>query len=117
VAHSLSARKRHRQSIRRQERNRGRKTATRSAVAAARVALASGNAEEAEAAVRAAGSILDRTANKGVIHANNASRRKHRLMRQLNALTSAGGQPAAPKRKAAATKARKPATRSRAKKN
>ncbi len=117
MAHSLSARKRHRQSLRRQERNRGRRTATRSAVAAARTAIASGSAEEAEAAVRAAGSILDRTANKGVIHANNASRRKHRLMRQLNAFTASSAEGAPKRRVAKATKARKPATRSRAKKS
>jgi small subunit ribosomal protein S20 len=112
VAHSLSARKRHRQSLVRQERNRSRRSTTRSAVTAARDAIASGNADEAQAAVRAAAAILDRTAQKGVIHANNASRRKSRLMRQLNAMGGSAEAAAAPKRRAAnTTKARKPASR------
>ena len=100
MAHSLSAKKRHRQSLRRQERNRGRITASRSAVRQAREAIAAGNAEEAQVAVRAAASILDRAARKGVVHANNAARRKSRLMRQLNAIgTPAGAGTAEPKRR------------------
>ena len=41
--------------------------------------------ENAELAVRAAVRELDRAAKKGVIHPNNAARRKSRLMKQLNA--------------------------------
>jgi small subunit ribosomal protein S20 len=33
-------------------------------------------------------SVLDRVANKGVIHKNNAARRKSRLMTKLNALAA-----------------------------
>jgi small subunit ribosomal protein S20 len=94
VAHSLSARKRHRQSLRRQQRNRAGRTEARSAVSAARAAIVSGSAEEAQAAVQKAASVLDRTARKGVIHSNNASRRKHRLMRQLNRQSTAPEAPA-----------------------
>jgi len=43
------------------------------------------NSPYAEEAVRAAVSELDRAAKKGVIHKNNAARRKSRLMKQLNA--------------------------------
>ena len=86
MAHAPSAIKRHRQSLRRRARNRSRQTEARSALRAAREALAGGKRDEAEAAVRRAGSVLDRTARRGVIHPNNASRSKSRLMRQLNAL-------------------------------
>ena len=40
--------------------------------------------EGAESAVRAAIVALDKSANKGIIHRNNAARRKSRLMRKLN---------------------------------
>lgn len=115
MAHSLSARKRHRQSLVRQERNRSRRSTARNAATLAREAMASGTPEDAQAAVRAASAILDRTARKGVIHPNNASRRKHRLAKQLNAL-AAGGESASG-RKAAPAKGRKTATRGRAKKS
>jgi len=106
VAHSASAKKRHRQSLSRQERNRSRVTAARSAVRKARELMAAGAAEEAQGAVREAVSILDRAARKGVLHANNAARRKHRLMRQVNALQAGAEGAAAPKRRArTATKA------------
>jgi small subunit ribosomal protein S20 len=40
-------------------------------------------------AVRAAISALDRAASKGVIHPNNAARRKSRLMKKVNQAASA----------------------------
>jgi small subunit ribosomal protein S20 len=90
VAHSLSASKRHRQSLRRRERNRARRSAARTTVREARELIAAGNQEEASAAVQRAVSILDRTARKGVVHANNAARRKSRLVRRFNALATPG---------------------------
>jgi small subunit ribosomal protein S20 len=84
LAHPKSAIKRHRQSLRRGERNQARRTAARSAVRKARELMADGSRDEAAAAVNSAASILDRAANKGTLHPNNASRRKSRLMRQLN---------------------------------
>ncbi len=91
MPHPKSAAKRHRQSLRRRARNQGPRTAARSAVRRARELIAAGTQDEAQAAVREAASILDRAARKGVIHDNNASRRKSRLMRQLNALQGARG--------------------------
>ena len=44
----------------------------------------SGELEEAKKAVVAAISSLDKAAEKGVIHPNNAARRKSRLMKKLN---------------------------------
>lgn len=43
-----------------------------------------GHLEEAHEAVRVAVAALDKAAKKGIIHKNNAARRKSRLMRQLN---------------------------------
>jgi len=40
--------------------------------------------EEAQATAHQAISTLDRAAVKGILHPNNAARRKSRLMRQLN---------------------------------
>lgn len=101
MAHSASAIKRHRQSLRRRERNKTRITAARSSVREARELIAAGSPEEAAEAVRSASSILDRTARRGVLHPNNAARRKSRLARQLNALQG-GATTAAPKQRTAA---------------
>ncbi len=75
-----------RQEQTRRAHNRSVKSLVKTQVTKARVAIASttANAEDAEAAVRAAISELDRAAKKGVIHRNNAARRKSRLMKQLN---------------------------------
>jgi len=44
----------------------------------------SGELEAAEKAVTSTLSALDKAAEKGIIHANNAARRKSRLMKKLN---------------------------------
>ena len=44
----------------------------------------SGKLNEAQSAVTTAVSSLDKAAQKGVIHPNNAARRKSRLMKKLN---------------------------------
>ena len=81
-----SAEKRMRQVQKRRLHNRSIKSLVRTQVTKARQAI-SGNAsgEDAQEAVRLAASELDRAAKKGVIHRNNAARRKSRLMKQLNA--------------------------------
>jgi small subunit ribosomal protein S20 len=48
-----------------------------------------GRLEEAREAVQVAVSALDKAAAKGIIHKNNAARRKSRLMRQLNQIERA----------------------------
>ena len=91
MAHSLSAIKRHRQSLSRHARNQARRSSVRSAVRRARELIEAGPHEEAESAVRAAGSILDRAAQKGTLHPNNAARRKSRLMKKLNQVKGSEG--------------------------
>ncbi len=60
------------------------RTRTRTAVKRAVVAIAS-EPTEATTIVAIAISSLDRAANKGIIHKNNAARRKSRLAKRLNA--------------------------------
>jgi len=43
-----------------------------------------GRLEEAREAVQVAVGVLDKAAAKGIIHKNNAARRKSRLMQRLN---------------------------------
>ena len=85
MPNNASAAKRMRQEEKRRLHNRMVKSIVKTNVTKARQAIASG--VESEAAVRAAVSELDRAAKKGVIHRNNAARRKSRLMKQLNAIT------------------------------
>ena len=81
-----AAAKRMRQEQKRRLHNRSVKSIVKTQITRARQAIASDTSvEAAEEAVRAAVSELDRAAKKGVIHRNNAARRKSRLMKQLNA--------------------------------
>jgi len=72
-----------RQEQKRRLHNRSVKSLVKTQITKARSAIAFD--EDAELAVRAAVRELDRAAKKGVIHPNNAARRKSRLMKQLNA--------------------------------
>ena len=75
----------------RRARNKAVKSAVRTQVTRARTAIvADANAPETEAAIRTAISQLDRAVTKGVLHKNNAARRKSRLMHKLNATKATG---------------------------
>ena len=84
MANSKSALKRVRVSERRRIRNRTFRSAARTVVRRAESIIATGDAEAAATAVGTAVSMLDRTAGKGIIHPNNAARRKSRLMAKYN---------------------------------
>ncbi len=84
MANTKSAIKRIKTSAKRHERNQAVKSSTRTFVKRARTAIAS-NAAEAQSDILAAVSALDKAAKKGVIHRNNAARRKSRLMKRFNA--------------------------------
>jgi small subunit ribosomal protein S20 len=86
LANIKSAIKRIRSSERKQQHNRVTRGRTRSAVKGARQALADGKQDKAKAEVSKALVELDHAAGKGIIHKNNAARRKARLMKQLNKL-------------------------------
>mgnify|MGYP002680970854 FL=1 len=86
MANIKSAIKRNKQNEKRRLRNRVYRGSARTFVARARVALARQDLETMESATMAAVSALDKAAQKGVIHKNNAARRKSRLMKRLAAL-------------------------------
>lgn len=90
MPNNASAQKRMRQEEKRRAFNRVTKTVVKNQVTRARQAIitADKNEEQSIEAVRLAVSELDRAAKKGVIHKNNAARRKSRLMKQLNAATA-----------------------------
>jgi small subunit ribosomal protein S20 len=83
LANIKSQIKRNRQNEKRRVSNRVFRGRTRTFVSKAKVALESGNKETAVQAIQVAISSLDHAAQKGVIHKNNAARRKSRLMKRL----------------------------------
>jgi small subunit ribosomal protein S20 len=83
LANIKSAIKRNKQNEKRRVRNRVYRGAARTYVARARAAIASSNVDDAREATLKAISALDKAAQKGVIHKNNAARRKSRLMKHL----------------------------------
>jgi len=85
LANTKSAKKRIRQTSRRTARNRTGRSRARTYVKNARTSIESGGSDEAAKNVKVASSELDKAATKGVIHRNNAARRKSRLMKQLAA--------------------------------
>lgn len=89
MANTQSAIKRLRSSERRRLHNRVYRGGARTAVKNARRLLETGQIEEAREAVQVAVRALDKAASKGIIHKNNAARRKSRLVHQLNQAESA----------------------------
>jgi small subunit ribosomal protein S20 len=88
LANIKSAIKRNKQNENRRVRNRIFRGRARTYVQKARTAIEAGSVEDAQKATLEAISELDRTASKGVIHKNNAARRKSRLMKQLAAISA-----------------------------
>ncbi len=86
MANHKSAIKRALQSEARRIRNRSRKTRMKTAVKKLEEALAARSPEQAQATLKEAISVIDKTASKGVIHKNMASRKISRLTRKVNAL-------------------------------
>jgi small subunit ribosomal protein S20 len=82
LANIASAKKRNRQNEKRRLRNRVYRGRARTFISQARTAIMA-NDENVEEKVRQAISALDRAAVNGVIHRNNAARRKSRLMKLL----------------------------------
>ena len=70
-------------------RNRSAKNEMKTVIKKANAAIATGDAEAIQPAVALTVSLLDRTAKRGIIHKNAASRRKSRLMAKFNALAAA----------------------------
>ncbi len=88
MANTKSSKKRIRVSAKRAARNRVYRSSARTYVKKARKAILEGAApEEQLAAIKEALRALDRAAERGVIHKNNAARRKSRLMKMYHKAT------------------------------
>ena len=83
MANTKSAEKRHRQNVKQRERNRADRSRLRSAVKGLRQAVASGDAARANEILPETLSVIDKTAQKKVIHSNTASRTKSRLSKAV----------------------------------
>jgi len=86
LANIKSQIKRNKQNAAARLRNRVYRGSARTFVRKAQAAVRSDNTELAEAEVVKAIRALDKAAAKGVIHKNNAARRKSRLMAHLNSI-------------------------------
>ena len=84
MAVTKSAQKQVRVSERRRLRNKSVSSQVKTSITKAERLIFSGELEAAREAVVVAISSLDKAAEKGVIHPNNAARRKSRLMKKLN---------------------------------
>jgi len=83
-----STKKRMRQSGERRERNRTRRSVLRTSLRRLNEAIESGDMERVRETWRDAQATLDRTAQHGVIHRNQAARKKARLSRRISQLES-----------------------------
>ncbi|MEM9101798.1 MAG: 30S ribosomal protein S20 [Pseudomonadota bacterium] len=86
MANIQSAKKRARQAENNRRHNASRRSMLRTYIKKVIAALESGNKEAAEKAFNEAKPIIDKAANKGLIHKNKASRHKNRLSAKIKAL-------------------------------
>ncbi len=113
---TASAKKQARSGVRRAARNRSVRSEVKTRVVKARRSLSESPVASSERAAITLDAVraLDRAASKGILHKNNAGRRKGRLMRQLSKLggataPEAAAPPAKGRRKAAPAPAPAPA--------
>ena len=93
MANTKSAQKATRVQAKKTERNKPVRSSVRTAVTKARNLIEQKDMDAAKAAVGEAATALDKATRKGVIHPNNAARRKSRLVKQLNAMQKAKDAP------------------------
>ena len=89
MANTAQSKKRARQAERRTDVNKARRSRIRTFLRKVEEALASGNAEAAAEALKAAQPELMRGVTKGVYHKNTASRKVSRLASRVKTLTKA----------------------------
>ncbi len=88
MANSPQARKRARQAEKRRHHNASLRSLVRTNIKKVLAAINSGDAEQAKAAYNSAVPVIDRMADKGIIHKNKAARHKSRLNAQIKALSA-----------------------------
>ncbi|MEM1110913.1 MAG: 30S ribosomal protein S20 [Pseudomonadota bacterium] len=88
MANSPQARKRARQAERRRGHNASLRSLVRTRIKQVTAAIQTGNGETAKEAFDRAVPVIDRMADKGIIHKNKAARHKSRLNAQVKALSA-----------------------------
>jgi len=88
VANSAQARKRARQAEKRRAHNASLRSLVRTAIKKVYAAVQTGDPSVAKTAYDNAVPIIDRMANKGIIHKNKAARHKSRLSAHVKALSA-----------------------------
>ena len=88
MANSPQARKRARQSVKRRTHNASLRSLVRTVIKKVNAAVDTGDAEAARAAYAEAVPVIDRMADKGIIHKNKAARHKSRLNAQVKTLAA-----------------------------
>jgi small subunit ribosomal protein S20 len=86
LANTIQARKRARQSEQHRERNASQRSMIRSTIKKVVAAVETKNKAQAESAYNEMVPVLDRYANRGLIHKNKAARHKSRLAAHIKAL-------------------------------
>ena len=86
MANTAQARKRARQSVARNKHNSSLRSMLRTAIKHVRTAIAAGDKAAATTVLQKATSVIDRVADKNIIHKNKAARHKTRLMAHSKAL-------------------------------
>jgi small subunit ribosomal protein S20 len=88
LANSPQAKKRARQAEKRRNHNASLRSLVRTVIKKVLAAIESGDAETAKAAYNDAVPVIDRMADKGILHKNKAARHKSRLNAQVKALSA-----------------------------
>lgn len=86
MANTKGARKAARQSDKRREHNASQRSTLRTAIKSVHKAIEAGDKVKAQEVYRKSVSVLDRIADKKIIHKNKASRHKSRLAAQIKSL-------------------------------
>lgn len=88
MAHSLSAKKRIRQNVKRRALNRWRRTRIKDSTKEFLTAVQAGDQAKAQELLKSATKTLDKIAAAGTIHKNTAARRKSRLAARLKGMSA-----------------------------
>ena len=88
MANTKSAKKAVRQIARRTEANKTRRSHMRTFIRKVEEAIASGNREAAQAALKDAEPVVARTAQQGILHRRAASRKVSRLSKRIGAMSA-----------------------------
>jgi len=89
LANIKSAKKRARQAEKHRQHNASLRSMLRTYIKKVLAAISTGNKEQAELSMKAAQPIIDRMADKGLIHKNKAARHKSRLSARIKKLGQA----------------------------